>query len=104
VKNGKVQVYCVLGSKVSSVVAEHLEHFVARPDPGASQADLCPSNRPLRPPHGPGFGLEAPSLIPICTQSRFKRVSAPDSLQTRREAEDADRATRDCLLSRALMI
>jgi hypothetical protein len=74
VKNGKVQVYCILGSKVSSVVAEHLEQFVARPDPGASQADLCPSNRPLRPPHSPGFSLEAPSLIPICTQSRFKRV------------------------------
>ena len=28
-KNGKVQVYCVLGSKVSSVVAEHLEQTQA---------------------------------------------------------------------------
>ena len=69
-KNRKVQVYCVLGSKVSSVVAEHLEHSLpgqtqapARLDPGASQADLLPLNRPLRPPHSPGLGPEAPSLM-----------------------------------------
>jgi hypothetical protein len=80
----------LLGSKVSSVVAERLEH--SRPGPGQrpSQANVCPSIVSLRPPHNPGFSLEAPSLIRSAHKARAKRVSAPDSLQTRREAEDAD--------------
>ena len=102
-KNRKVQVYCVLGSKVSSVVAEHLEHSL----PGQTQAParliFAPSIVRLDPRTAQGSALK-PKPNPICTQSRVKRVSAPDSLQTRREAEDADRATRGCLLSHALMI
>lgn len=44
----KVQVYRVLGSKVSSVVAEYLEH--SQPSQAqASQADLCPSVVRLNP-------------------------------------------------------
>jgi hypothetical protein len=64
VKNRKVQVYCVLGSKVSSVVAEHLEHSL----PGQTQAParliFAPqSSAYSRPPHSPGFGPEVSSLI-----------------------------------------
>lgn len=43
-KNRKVQGYCVLGSKVSSVVAEHLEHIRGQARPKAARLIFAPQS------------------------------------------------------------
>ena len=64
-KNRKVQVYRVLGSKVSLVVAEHLEHSRPR-----QQGRPLALYRPLKPRIGQGSALKPEAQSDMHTKPR----------------------------------